>query len=107
MNPTSALHDFGQSLWLDNISRELLRDGVIRHYIQDFAVTGLTSNPSIFDRAIRESSGYDHDLMAPAVDGQSPEAVFFGLALADLTQAADLFRPIYDRTDGVDGWVSL
>src|SRR6516225_1372678 len=107
MKPTRALHDLGQSLWLDNITRNLLRAGVLRHYIDELSVTGLTSNPTIFDHAIKNSSDYDDAIRSKIAQGKSAEQLFFGLALEDLTQAADLFRPIYERTSGVDGWVSL
>ena len=107
MKPTRALHDLGQSLWLDNITRNLLRAGVLRHYIDELSVTGLTSNPTIFDHAIKNSSDYDDAIRSKIAKGESGERLFFEVALEDLTEAADLFRPIYDRTGGVDGWVSL
>ena len=107
MNATQRLHDLGQSLWLDNITRDLLTNGTLNRYIDDLSVTGLTSNPTIFDHAIKNSSAYDVAIRAGLAKGKSGEALFFDLALEDLTQAADLFRPIYDRTNGVDGWVSL
>jgi transaldolase len=107
MNVTSQLHDFCQSVWLDNITRTLLTSGTLSRYIQDFAVTGLTSNPSIFDQALGNSDCYDKAIQQKAHDGMSGETLFFELALEDLTQAADLFRSIHDLTDGVDGWVSL
>src|SRR5262244_2678669 len=107
MKPTRALHDLGQSLWLDNITRGLLSTGVLRRYIDEFSVTGLTSNPTIFDHAIKNSSDYDDAIKTKLAEGKSGEKLFFELALEDLTQAADLFRPVYDRTGGVDGWVSL
>jgi transaldolase len=107
MKPTQALHDLGQSLWLDNITRNLLRTDVLRHYIDELSVTGLTSNPTIFDHAIKNSDAYDDAIRSRLAQGKSGERLFFELALEDLTEAADLFRPIYDRTDGVDGWVSL
>jgi transaldolase len=107
MKPTQALHDLGQSLWLDNITRNLLRTGVLRHYIDELSVTGLTSNPTIFDHAIKNSSDYDDAIRSKIAQGESGERLFFELALEDLTEAADLFRPIHDRTGGVDGWVSL
>ena len=107
MKPTRALHDLGQSLWLDNITRSLLRTGGLRRYIDEFSITGLTSNPTIFDDAIKNSSDYDDAIRSKTAHGKSAEQLFFELALEDLTQAADLFRPIYDRTCGVDGWVSL
>jgi transaldolase len=107
MKPTRALHDLGQSLWLDNITRNLLRAGVLRHYIDELSVTGLTSNPTIFDHAIKNSSDYDDAIRRKIAQGESGERLFFEVALEDLTEAADMFRPIYDRTGGVDGWVSL
>src|SRR6266436_375509 len=107
MNATTTLHDLGQSLWLDNITRNLLRTGVLRRYIDEWSVTGLTSNPTIFDHAIRNSKDYDDAIKRKLAQGQSGEKLFFELALEDLTEAADLFRPVYDRTCGVDGWVSL
>jgi len=107
MKPTTVLHDLGQSLWLDNITRNLLRTGVLRHYIDALSVTGLTSNPTIFDHAIKNSDDYDDAIRNRLAQGKSGERLFFELALEDLTEAADLFRPIYDRTGGIDGWVSL
>jgi transaldolase len=107
MKATQQLHELGQSLWLDNITRGLLTSGTLARYIRDFSVTGLTSNPTIFDKAIRESSFYDAAIHEKAAAGKSGEALFFELALEDLTQAADLFRPVHDATAGVDGWVSL
>lgn len=106
MTATQTLHDRGQSLWLDNITREMLDDGRIRHYIDNDAITGLTSNPSIFDTAI-SSGGYDEAIRAKSGRGLSHEELFFELAVEDLRRAADEFLPIHDRTDGVDGWVSL
>jgi transaldolase len=103
---TQQLHDLGQSLWLDNITRTLLADGTLRRYIADLSVTGLTSNPTIFDEAIKKGSAYDAAI-AKAAAGGSREGLFFDLALEDLTQAADLFRPVHDATGGIDGWVSL
>src|SRR6516162_11126423 len=107
MNPTKTLHNLGQSLWLDNITRDLLESGTLQRYIDEFSVTGLTSNPIIFDQAIKNSSAYDTAIRDGLARGKTGEALFFDLALADITRAADLFRPIYDRTNGVDGWVSL
>jgi transaldolase len=107
MKATQLLHDLGQSLWLDNITRDLLNDGTLKRYIAEFSVTGLTSNPTIFDHAIKNSSSYDHAIRESAAKGENGEELFFELALEDITRAADLFRPIYDRTNGVDGWVSL
>ena len=107
MKATRILHDLGQSLWLDNITRGLLKTGVLRRYIDELSVTGLTSNPTIFDHAIKNSADYDDAIKTKLAEGKSGEKLFFELALEDLRQAADLFRPIYDRTCGVDGWVSL
>ena len=107
MNAAQKLHDLGQSLWLDNITRNLLRAGVLRRYIDEWSVTGLTSNPTIFDHAIKNSKDYDEAIKSKLAQGKSGEKLFFELALEDLTEAADLFRPVYDRTCGVDGWVSL
>jgi transaldolase len=107
MNATKTLHDLGQSLWLDNITRNLVNSGTLQRYIDEFSVTGLTSNPTIFDHAIKNSADYDNDISRGASSTKLPEDLFFELALGDLTRAADLFRPIFDRTDGVDGWVSL
>jgi transaldolase len=107
MKPTKTLHDLGQSLWLDNITRDLLDSGTLQRYVTEFSVTGLTSNPTIFDHAIRNSSHYDSDISRGASRAKPPEDVFFDLALADLTRAAELFQPIFARTDGVDGWASL
>lgn len=107
MNATQQLHDLGQSLWLDNIARDLLTSGTLNRYIREFAVTGLTSNPTIFDQAIKNGDFYDDAVGKKTLAGVSDEALFFELALEDLTQAADLFRPIHDATDGVDGWVSI
>ena len=107
MKPTQQLHDLGQSLWLDNITRGLLTSGTLRHYIHDLSVTGLTSNPSIFDLAIKNSNFYDAAILQKRKEGKSGEALFFELAIEDLRQAADLFRPVHDATAGMDGWVSL
>jgi len=107
MKATELLHNLGQSLWLDNITRDLLTSGTLKRYIDELSVTGLTSNPTIFDHAIKNSTAYDATVREKLAQGKSGEALFFELALEDLTQAADLFRPIFDRTDGVDGWVSL
>jgi transaldolase len=107
MNATHELHNLGQSLWLDNITRALLTSGTLSRYIREFAVTGLTSNPTIFDQAIKGADIYDEAIRKKAVEGKSGEALFFELALEDLTQAADLFGPIHHATGGVDGWVSL
>ena len=107
MKAAQILHDLGQSLWLDNITRNLLKTGMLRRYIEELSVTGLTSNPTIFDHAIKNSTDYDDAIKSKLAEGKSGEKLFFELALEDLTQAADLFRPVYDRTCGVDGWVSL
>jgi len=107
MKATQALHNLGQSIWLDNITRELLDSGTLKRYIAELSVTGLTSNPTIFDQAIKNSSAYDEAIRDGLSRGSSGEALFFDLALQDLTRAAELFRPVHDRTDGVDGWVSL
>jgi transaldolase len=107
MKATQKLHDIGQSLWLDNITRELLTTGTLQRYIDELSVTGLTSNPTIFHHAVKNSSAYDSAIRHKLKKGRSDEELFFELALEDLTQAADLFRPIHDRTCGVDGWVSL
>jgi transaldolase len=107
MKATHKLHDLGQSLWLDNITRDLLDNGTLKHYIDELSVTGLTSNPTIFNLAIQHSTAYDTAIHKKLKEGKSGEDLFFELALEDLTRATDLFRPIYDRTEGVDGWVSL
>jgi transaldolase len=107
MKPTQALHDLGQSIWLDNITRDLLTTGGLRRYIDELSVTGLTSNPTIFDQAISKGDAYDDSIRTKVKAGKSGEKLFFELAIEDLTQAADLFRPVHDRTSGLDGWVSL
>jgi transaldolase len=107
MKATQLLHDLGQSLWLDNITRDLLNSGTLKGYIDDLSVTGLTSNPTIFDLAIKNSSAYDAAIREKLRKGEPAEDLFFDLALDDLTRAADLFRPIHDQTKGVDGFVSL
>src|ERR1700740_1448119 len=107
MKGTVNLRERGQSVWLDNITRALLRGGSLRRYIGELSVTGLTSNPTIFDHAIKNSTDYDGDISQSASRVKPPENLFFDLALADLTRAAELFQPIFARTDGVDGWVSL
>jgi len=107
MTPTRKLSELGQSLWLDNITRDLLESGTLARYIGELDVTGLTSNPTIFNNAIRNSSDYDSAIRSKLKAGKSGEALFFELALDDVTRAADLFRPVHDRTGGVDGWVSL
>ena len=107
MKTTRKLHELGQSLWLDNITRDLLNDGTLARYIEDLSVTGLTSNPTIFDHAITTSTAYDAAIREGAAAGRCGEDLFFDLAVDDLTRAADHFRPIHQRTAGVDGWVSL
>jgi len=107
MKATQLLHNLGQSLWLDNITRDLLNSGTLKRYVDDLSVTGLTSNPTIFDHAIKNSTAYDAAIREKLSKGKSGEALFFELALEDITRASDLFRPVYDQTDGVDGWVSL
>jgi transaldolase len=107
MKPTQTLHDLGQSLWLDNITREILDNGTLRRYAAELSVTGLTSNPTIFDEAIGNGSAYDEGIQQKSRTGLSGEALFLELALEDLRRAADVFRPVYDRTGGTDGWVSM
>jgi transaldolase len=107
MKATELLHNLGQSIWLDNITRDLLNTGTLQRYIAELSVTGLTSNPTIFDHAIKNSTAYDIAIREKCQQGLSGEALFFELALEDITRAADLFRPIYDQTSGVDGWASL
>ena len=107
MKPTEQLHELGQSLWLDNITRKLLTSGTLKRYIGELSITGLTSNPTIFDHAIKSGTDYDADIRSKLGAGKSGEALFFELAIADLAQAAALFGPIHERTDAVDGWVSL
>jgi transaldolase len=107
MKPTQKLRDLGQSLWLDTITRPLLSSGSLMRYIQELSVTGLTSNPTIFDHAIKNSTEYDEPIREKLRDGETVEQLFFELALEDIVRAADLFRPTHDRTSGVDGWVSL
>jgi len=107
MKATRLLHNLGQSLWLDNITRDLLDSGTLKGYIEELSVTGLTSNPTIFDHAIKSSKAYDGAIRNKLDEGKSGEELFFELALEDLTRAAELFRPIHERTNGVDGWVSL
>ena len=104
---TGQLNRLGQSLWLDNITRDLLTSGTLERYVSELSVTGLTSNPTIFEQAIKKSTAYDATIREKLGQGRSAEALFFEIALDDLTRAADLFRPIFDRTNGVDGWVSL
>src|ERR1700723_220308 len=107
MNATQSLRAVGQSLWLDQITRELLNSGTLARYIRDLSVTGLTSNPTIFDKAISDTNFYDDAIRNLALAGDSGEGLFFKLALEDLGRAADLFRPVHDATGGIDGWVSL
>jgi len=107
MKATQKLHELGQSIWLDNITRDLLTSGTLKRYIGELSVTGLTSNPTIFDQAISRSAAYDAAIRAKMGEGKSGEKLFFELAIEDLSQAADMFRPVWDRTRGVDGWVSL
>jgi transaldolase len=107
MNATQELHELGQSLWLDNITRGMLNDGTLESYVRDYSVTGLTSNPSIFDKAIEQSTDYDDAITEAVGRGLRSEDLFYELAIQDLRRAADLFRPAYERTDGVDGWASL
>ena len=108
MKATQALHNLGQSIWLDNITRDLLDSGTLKRYIDELSVTGLTSNPTIFDHAIKNSTAYDAAIREKLNSGKSGRrALFFELALEDITRAAALFRPVHDQTDGVDGWVSL
>ena len=107
MKATQILHDLGQSLWLDNITRDLLNNGTLKRYIDELSISGLTSNPTIFDHAIKSSSAYDGAILDGLSAGKSGESLFFDLALEDISRAADLFRPIYERTNGIDGWVSL
>ena len=107
MKATRKLHDIGQSLWLDNITRDLLESGTLARYIGELSVTGLTSNPTIFNNAIKNSGDYDSAIRSKLKSGKSGESLFFELAIDDVTRAADLFRPVHDRTRGVDGWVSL
>ena len=107
MKATQQLHDLGQSLWLDNITRDILDNGTLRRYRDDLSITGLTSNPTIFDQAIRNSTAYDESIRKKIAQRKSGDDLFYELALEDLTRAADLFKPIYDSTKGIDGWVSL
>jgi transaldolase len=107
MKATQLLHNLGQSIWLDNVTRDLLDSGTLKGYIDELSLTGLTSNPTIFNHAIKNSKSYDAAIRQKFAEGKSGEPLFFELALEDLTKAADLFRPVYDRTNGVDGWVSL
>src|ERR1700674_2973949 len=104
MKATQLLHNLGQSIWLDNITRELLKTATLTGYVSELSVTGLTSNPTIFDHAIKNSTAYDAAIRTGLSKGKSGEALFFDLALEDISRAAALFRPVFDRTDGVDGW---
>jgi transaldolase len=107
MKATRKLHDIGQSLWLDNITRDLLESGMLERYIDELSVTGLTSNPTIFNNAIKNSSDYDPAIRSKLKSGKAGEDLFFELAIEDVTRAADIFRPVFERSGGVDGWVSL
>ncbi len=107
MNSTQQLHALGQSLWLDEITRAMLDDGTLARYIADYSVTGLTSNPTIFDQAIAGTDAYDGEIRAKTKTGHAAEALFVELALEDLRRAADLFRPVFEATGGIDGWVSM
>ncbi|HEY5709296.1 MAG TPA: transaldolase [Solirubrobacterales bacterium] len=107
MKPTEKLHEIGQSLWLDNITRTMLADGTLRGYIEELSVTGLTSNPTIFDKAISGGDAYDQHIIELSQNGHEPEEVFFELAIADLRDATDLFRGVHERTAGLDGFCSL
>ena len=107
MKATRSLHNLGQSIWLDNITRKLLDSGTLNHYIDELSVTGLTSNPTIFNHAIKNSSDYDNDIRKKLKEGKKGEELFFELALDDITRATDIFRPVFDKTNGVDGFCSL
>src|ERR1700720_4698705 len=107
MKATQMLHKLGQRLWLYKIMRELLNSATLQRYVAELSVTGLTSNPTIFDQAIKNSTAYDAAIRERLSKGKSGEALFFELALEDITRAAGMFRPIHNQTDGVDGWVSL
>ena len=107
MKATQQLHFAGQSIWLDNITRAMLTSGTLARYVRELSVTGLTSNPTIFDHAIKNSHDYDAAIRATTAAGKAGEELFFELALDDLRQAADLFRPVHEATNRVDGWVSL
>jgi transaldolase len=107
MKPTQQLHDLGQSLWLDNITRTMLADGTLAGYIDELSISGLTSNPTIFDKAITQGDAYDKQISELTEQGMSPEDIFFAVAIRDLQDAADLFAPVHERTEGVDGFVSL
>jgi transaldolase len=107
MRAIQLLHNLGRSIWLDNITRDLINSGTLKQYIADLSVTGLTSNPTIFDHAIKNSTAYDSAIREQVKQGKSGEALFFELALDDITRAADIFSSIYDKTNTVDGWTSL
>src|SRR5271170_3602356 len=107
MKATQLLHNLGQNIWLDNITRDLLNKGTLKSYIDELSVTGLTSNPTIFDQAIKNSPAYDDAIRKRLAEGRSGEELFFDLAIEDLVRAADLFRPAFDKTNAIDGWVSL
>src|ERR1700741_951651 len=107
MKATQLLHNLGQSIWLDNITRDLLTSGTLKRYIEELSITGLTSNPTIFDHAIKNGTAYDAAIRERLGAGKSGEKLFFEIALEDITRAADLFRDVHERTAGVDGWVSL
>ena len=107
MKPTQQLHELSQSLWLDNLTRSMLRTGTLQRYIDEFSVTGLTSNPSIFENAIRTSSDYVASIREKLAAGLTGEELFLELALEDVTAAADLFAPIHRATNRIDGWVSI
>jgi transaldolase len=107
MNPTKELHDLGQSLWLDNITRTMLDDGTLAKYIKQFSITGLTSNPSIFDSAIGDGDAYDAAVREKKKSGLDDEKIFTEIALEDLRRAADQFKPVFEQTKHVDGWVSM
>src|ERR1700735_306642 len=104
MNATKKLHDLGQSIWLDNITRDLLNDGTLKRYIAELSVTGLTSNPTIFNQAFKNSKTYDAPIAQKVQAGMTGEDLFFDLAIEDLNRAADQFKPLFNRTNGVDGW---
>src|SRR3954470_19154017 len=107
MKPTQELHDLGQSLWLDNITRTMVNDGTLAGYIDELSVTGLTSNPTIFDKAITGGDAYDEQISELTEQGAAPDEIFFSLALQDVQGAADLFRTVHEETDGEDGFVSM
>jgi transaldolase len=107
VNATQELHEMGQSLWLDNITRTMVGDGTLQGYVDELSITGLTSNPTIFDKSISGGDAYDEQIAAAGPDAESTEELFFELALTDLRDATDIFAPIHDRTDGLDGWASL